>query len=105
MKRFWIILLIIILVSTFRLNIYDYDFGKYFDRETEKQSYLMNIRKDLNLNPSKRDYTIEEVEKIIVEDNKAVGIVLDDETVIKGEYIVNSGNVLLPLPERTGVSM
>jgi len=34
-----------------------------------------------------------EVEKIIVEDNRALGIVLDDETVIKGEYIVNSGNV------------
>ena len=34
-----------------------------------------------------------EVEKILVENNKADGVKLDDGTVINGEYIVNSGNV------------
>ncbi|MGL5315177.1 MAG: FAD-dependent oxidoreductase, partial [Peptostreptococcaceae bacterium] len=33
------------------------------------------------------------VEKIIVEDNKAVGVQLDDGTIINGDYVVNSGNV------------
>lgn len=52
------------------LNAYDRTYGNYYDREAEAHSYLMNIRKILNLDPSKRDYTVEEVEKIIEEGNK-----------------------------------
>lgn len=52
------------------LNAYNRNYGDYYDREAEAHSYLMNIRKTLNLDPSKRDYTIEEVEKIIEKGNK-----------------------------------
>ena len=70
----------------------DNHFGGSYYPAGSTLNFIGKLEKVIEENNGHMIYN-KEVEKIIVEDNKALGIVLDDKTVIRGEYIVNSGNV------------
>ena len=70
----------------------DNHFGGSYYPAGSTLNFIGKLEKVIEENNGDMIYN-KEVEKIIVEDNKAIGVQLDDKTIIKGEYIVNSGNV------------
>lgn len=70
----------------------DNHFGGSYYPAGSTLNFVGKLEKVIEENDGDMIYN-KEVEKIIVEANKAVGVKLEDKTIIKGDYIVNSGNV------------
>ena len=70
----------------------DNHFGGSYYPAGSTLNFIGKLEKVIEENNGDMIYN-KEVEKILVENSKAVGVKLDDGTIINGEYIVNSGNV------------
>ena len=70
----------------------DNHFGGSYYPAGSTLNFIGKLEKVIEENKGEMIYN-REVEKIIVESNKATGVQLDDGSIINGKYIVNSGNV------------
>ncbi|MBQ6630845.1 MAG: FAD-dependent oxidoreductase [Romboutsia sp.] len=70
----------------------DNHFGGSYYPAGSTLNFIGKLEKVIEENDGEMIYN-KEVEKIIVESNKATGVQLDDGSIINGKYIVNSGNV------------
>ncbi|MBP3928896.1 MAG: FAD-dependent oxidoreductase, partial [Peptostreptococcaceae bacterium] len=70
----------------------DNHFGGSYYPAGSTLNFIGKLEKVIEENNGDMIYN-KEVEKILVENNKAIGVKLDDGTIINGDYIVNSGNV------------
>ena len=70
----------------------DNHFGGSYYPAGSTLNFIGKLEKVIEENNGDMIYNTE-VEKIIVEDNRAVGVKLDDGKIINSKYVVNSGNV------------